>query len=123
MRSWTPRRPSARLKTNLFSRAASAPRHPVMVWNWLAPATGCLLLLFLTFSQQSHGWPPLSASDPGPIVAITLSNQSLAAYFPGSFPREQNSVPADTFEWTNVSRSPSSMASFPLSKTNYLERR
>jgi len=94
-----------------------------MVWNWLAPATGCLLLLFLTFSQQSLGWPRLSASDPGPIVAITLSNQSLAAYFPGSFPYEQTSVPADTFEWTNASRSPSSMASFPLSKTNYLERR
>ena len=98
-------------------------QHPAVIWNWLAPATGCLLLLFLTFSQQGNGWSRLGVGGSAPMVAITLSNQSLAAYLPGSFPREQNTVPADTFEWTNTSRSPSSIPSFPLSTTNYLKRR
>ena len=122
LRSWTPRRPSARLRAGVFSHAATASSHPSMMWNWLAPATGCLLLLALTFGRPGNNWQRLAGPDAGPIVAITLSNQSLAAYFPGSFPREQNAVPADTFEWTNNSRSPSSIPSFPLSKTNHLER-
>jgi hypothetical protein len=123
LRCWTPRRPSAKLKSRAFLRAATAPQHQAVIWNWLAPATGCLLLLFFTFSDQGNGWSRLAGSNPGPIVAITLSNQSLAAYFPGSFPNEQNAMPADTFEWTNTSRSSSSIPSFPLSKTNYLDRR
>jgi len=122
LRSWTPRRPSARLKPGVFSRAAAVSSHPAMIWNWLAPATGCLLLLVLTFGRQGNSWQRLTGPDAGPIVAITLSNQSLAAYFPGSFPHEQNTVPDDTFKWTNNSRSPSSIPSFPLSKTNHLER-
>jgi hypothetical protein len=35
------------------------------------------------------------------MVAMIISNQSAAAYLPGSFTHEQNNVPADTFKWTN----------------------
>jgi hypothetical protein len=40
------------------------------------------------------------------MLAMILSNQSYAAYLPGSFQRNQNRW--DTFEWTNTGRFPSS---------------
>jgi hypothetical protein len=62
-----------------------------------------------------------SGSNQAPIMAVTLSNVSLAAYIPGSFANDQNAVP-HTFEWTNRGHSPSSIPSFPQSRTNYLKR-
>ena len=121
-RSWTPRRPSAGLKARVFGRAVAAERPRHFSLGWLAPATVCLLLLFVTFSQRSGELARLaSASDQLPIMAVTLSNVSLAAYLPGSFANDQNAVRPDTFEWTNHGHSPSSMPSFPQYRTNYLK--
>jgi len=123
LRSWTPRRPSAGLKARIFGRsvAAEGPRHFSL--GWLAPATVCLLLLFVTVSQRSGELARLaSASNQMPIIAVTLSNVSLAAYLPGSFANDQNAVRPDTFEWTNHGHSPSSIPSFPQARTNYLKR-
>jgi hypothetical protein len=122
LRSWIPRRPSAGLRSRVFGAGAAAGRHPAIAWNWLAPATGGVMLLFVTLSQQNGAWSRFGVSGEAPMVALTLSNQSLAAYLPGSFSHEQNSVPADTFEWTNRSRSPSSMGSFSRTGTNELTR-
>lgn len=44
--------------------------------------------------------PVTAATDQAPMVAMILSNQSYAAYLPGSFQRNQNRW--DTFEWTNT---------------------
>lgn len=52
------------------------------------------------------------------MVAMILSNQSYAAYLPGSFEHQHNSFRADTFEWTNGSRSTSSMGSLSPMKGN-----
>ena len=123
LRSWTPRRPSQGLKTRLFGNPSRAEARSRLAPVWLAPATACLLLLFVTFNQTGGGLARVAVSSvQGPMVAMTLSNVSLAAYLPGSFPYQQNVVPANTFEWTNTSRSLSSMASFPLSKTNDTKR-
>src|SRR5262245_8369157 len=122
-RSWTPRRPSAGLKARIFgrSRALERPRHFAL--SWLAPVTVCLLLFFVTFTQHNGDLSRLaSASNQTPIMAVTLSNVSLAAYLPGSFANDQNAVRPDTFEWTNHGHSPSSIVSFPLARTNYLKR-
>ena len=35
------------------------------------------------------------------MVALILSNQSAAAYLPGSVQAEQNNLPADAFRWAN----------------------
>jgi hypothetical protein len=79
--------------------------------------------LFVTFNQTGGGLTRVAVSSAqGPMVAMTFSNVSLAAYLPGGFPYQQNAVPANTFEWTNTSRSLSSMASFPLLKTNDTKR-
>lgn len=122
LRSWTPRRPSAKLKARLFSGSTAGAPVRAPSWNWLAPATGCLLLLFVTFGRHGQGLNSLAGTGESPVIALTLSNQSLAAYLPGSFPYEQNAVPADTFEWTNTSRSTSSIPSFSRSGTNELRR-
>ena len=122
-RSWTPRRPSAGLKARVFGRAAAVERARHFSLGWLAPATVCLLLFFVTVNQRSGQLARLgAASNQMPIMAVTLSNVSLAAYLPGSFANDQNAVRPDTFEWTNHGHSPSSIASFPQSRTNNLKR-
>ena len=101
--------------------APGRPRHFSL--GWLAPATACLLLFFVTVSQRSGELARLAAaSNQMPIMAVTLSNVSLAAYLPGSFANDQNAVRPNTFEWTNHGHSPSSIPSFPQSRTNYLKR-
>jgi hypothetical protein len=51
------------------------------------------------------------------MVALGMSNQSYAAYMPGSYQPTANRL--DTFEWTNRGYSTSSMRSFtPLKATD-----
>ena len=103
--SWTPRHPSAGLERRLFAGAlAPAEVLPPFRFTWLAPATAALMLMCVLFNQR-YG-PTLSdSSRPGPLVAMILSNQSTAAYLPGSVQAAQNNLPADAFKWTRASRS------------------
>ena len=105
LRSWKPRRPSARLERRLFPARNPSARPAPALAQWLAPAMACLL--FATLALHPPG-----SSVPGsqPLLAVILSNQSYAAYLPGSFQREQNRW--DTFEWTNHGQSGSSVAPF-----------
>jgi hypothetical protein len=80
-----------------------------VTFRWLVPATAGLLLLCLV--AHPRGGDGLPRSHSVPMVAMILSNQSSCAYLPGSFKADQNNVPADTFEWTNVSGSTSSIRS------------
>ncbi len=126
LRSWVPRRPSARLERRLFAVAGSEPNlagsalrdpqlAPVFKLSWLAPMTAALVLLGILFSQ--HTSPAISgvANNP-PMVALILSNQSAAAYLPGSFQRTKNQLQDRTFEWTNGSGSTSSIRSLSFWK-------
>ena len=123
MRSWTPRRPSAGLKARVFGQSVAPDRARQLAFSWLAPATVCLLLLLFTFKQHDGELARLgSSSNQVPMMAVTLSNLSFAAYLPGSFVNERNSVRPDTLAWTNHGHSDSSMPSFPQSRTNYLKR-
>ena len=98
MLSWTPRRPSARLERRLFAAGpAVAEALPSFRLSWLAPATAALMLMGVLFNQR-YG-PALSGSaSSGPMVAMILSNQSAAAYLPGSVQAERNNLPADAFK-------------------------
>jgi hypothetical protein len=74
-----------------------------------------LLLMGVLFNQRNS--PVISGSpNSGAVVAMIMSNQSAAAYLPGTFQPEQNSLPAGTFEWTNGSGSTSSISSLSESK-------
>jgi len=78
--------------------------------SWLAPAFTGLMLMCIFFSQRNA--PAVTgASEAGPWVAMAMSNQTMAAWLPGSFPRSQNGLPSERFEWTNGSGSTSSMSS------------
>ena len=83
---------------------------PSMRLNWLVPATAALLLMCVLFNQH-YGNSSFAASGSSPMVAMILSNQSAAAYLPGSFQGDRNTVPADAFEWTNVHAGASKAAS------------
>src|SRR5262245_32903458 len=107
LRSWTPRRPSPGLERRIFDgRTASKPgegrRHP---WpalpafaSLLAPAAACLLL---AAGVLTHSGPLTNAvrSEREALAAMSVSNQSFAAYLPGSFQLSANRL--DTFGWTN----------------------
>lgn len=124
LRSWTPRRPSPRVEPRLFggsedgdaafanatldASGSGALEHIPFRFGWLAPATVSLLLACVLFNHHNSFVLSESATG-GPLVAAALSNQSAAAWLPGSFQAAQNSLPVDAFEWTNASRrSPSS---------------
>jgi hypothetical protein len=133
LRSWAPRRPSAKVKQRIFStnRAAEFTAvHPVLLitqhatrithwlkptsFRWLAPATAAFFLICMILNQRNA---PMASPSTAPFIAMILSsNQSAAAYLPGSFQREQNRLPSDTFEWTNGSGSTSSISSLSESK-------
>ena len=110
LRSWAPRRPSEKLEARLFAEPASEPRAredapSQFRLSYLAPAAVATVLMCVLFTQRNS--PALSAVEhSSPFVAMIVSNQSAAAYMPGSFQPEQNSVPAETFEWTNGSATP-----------------
>ena len=103
LRSWVPRRPSAKLESRIFGQDQdSAELVPVFRLRWLAPATVTFLLMCILVNQRSG--PVLSITGrPGTFATAALSNQSVAAWLPGSFTGDQNGLPAESFEWTNAS--------------------
>ena len=99
--SWTPRRPSARLERRLFAaRTVPADALAPFRFNWLAPATAALALACVLFNQR-YGPAFSGSAGARPMVALILSNQSAAAYLPGSVQAERNNLPADAFRWAN----------------------
>ena|SRR5688572_17288406 len=114
LRSWTPRRPSARIQKKIFRHPQTVGRPAGMVF-WLGPVTACLLLVCGVLNQPgSATFTAVSRNDE--FVAMILSNQSYAAYLPGSFQQSANRL--DTFEWTNGARSTSFVGSLSPGRTN-----
>jgi len=98
--SWTPRRPSEALEARLFGgpEAAVTEELPSFRLGWLAPAAlGALLLC--VFLNQRCGAGLTGSSPAGPMMAMILSNQSVAAFLTGTAQSEQNNLPADAFKW------------------------
>ena len=54
LRSWQPRRASARLRQKLFAASSSATRRMAWVLGSLAPATACLLLTLSVFNSGNY---------------------------------------------------------------------
>jgi hypothetical protein len=115
LHSWQPRRPSARLKRQLFAEPVSLL--PKMAWfaGWLVPATACALL---TFSVFTSGNELDRSSRHAPMMATLLSNQSYLMSAPDSFRRGQNDWSSVTFDLTNRSSSTSAISAFQRNRTN-----
>jgi hypothetical protein len=60
---------------------------------------------------NQHSSQAISSAASNSMVAVALSNQSIAPYLSGSFSREHNGLPTGTFEWTNRSGSSSGIGS------------
>ena|SRR5438105_3043381 len=128
LKSWNLRRPSPAIEEQLFQTDRRVTARGLQIddvqnppapfaFRWLVPATAGLLLLCLVANPRGNqGFS--SSTNSGPMVAMILSNQSAIAYLPGSFKADQNNIPADTFEWTNVSGSTSSIRSLSGPKVN-----
>jgi hypothetical protein len=122
LRSWVPRRPSSKIRERLFRAAPAAPAPapsratadtaPVFRLSWLAPATMAVLLMGLMYTQR-NGFLFSGTNGSGPMIAVALSNQSAAAWLPGSFQHEQNSLPVETIAWTPGDGSMRSNSSLP----------
>jgi len=117
LRSWTPRRPSPRLEHRLFGREQNhLSLHRLL--TVLAPTAACLLLTVSILRQPGQAF--VAGSDTrAAMVALGMSNQSYAAYLPGSYQSTANRL--DTFEWTNRGYSTSSMRSFTPPKATDLQ--
>ena len=114
LRSWRPRRPSARLERRIFGTSGPAPDVRALM-RVLVPAAACLILTMAMLNQPDRNEVSAAAGQ-GVVMAMSLSNQSYAAYLPGSFACEANRL--DTFRWTNGGGSPSSPFSISPGKTN-----
>jgi len=117
LRSWAPRRPSARVEKRLFpGRVAEVLAPTAFKAGWLAPAAA-FVVLGLALIGQRNSSPFTPAVDGGRMVAIIVSNQSYAAYLSEPLRRDQNSL-RNTFEWTNGGASSSSMRFLSPMKAN-----
>jgi hypothetical protein len=87
-----------------------------MAFNWLAPATVCMLLALAVFKQENN----ISAASPrhDPVVAMMLSNQSYVAYLTGGSSQIEHNILPAIFESTNRSGSTSIIDSTPFTKPN-----
>ena len=115
LKSWEPRRPSARIERRLFP-TPSARLEVARAFNWLAPATVCLLLALAVFKQENNISAALPRHDP--VVAMMLSNQSSVAFLTGGSKQIEHNVLPATFEWTNRSDSTSTIGFTPFAKPN-----
>ena len=90
LRSWKPRVASATLERRLFQPVR---RSPGTAWRagWLAPAAACLMLAISLLNPQNTADMSHRARSAG-LVAMISSNQSYAAYLPGSFSRTHNQL-------------------------------
>ncbi len=86
-----------------------------MAFNWLAPATVCMLLALVVFKQEND---TVASPRHDPVVAMMLSNQSSVAYLSGGLSQIKRNILPATFESTNRSGSTSTMRFTPFTKPN-----
>lgn len=95
LRSWRPRRPSARLERQLFGRPTTT-HGSRWLWSSLIPATACAILTLL-----ASGTNPMESVGHQGLISASLSNYNSAAYASGSQAEVQNHLATITFDCTN----------------------
>jgi hypothetical protein len=116
LRSWQPRRPSAKIKGRLFP-AASAREVTGLSLRWLAPAAACLMLALTIASQQQSGFSSTSASHAA-MMGMISSNVNYTNIHPENDIPGRNRILPASFEWTNLSGITSSISPFSPGRMN-----
>jgi hypothetical protein len=115
LRSWQPRRPSAKIKRHLFP-TASAREAASLSLRWLAPAAACLILA-LTVASRDPGLSVSSVRSEA-MMGLISSNLSYTNILPNSGSSGRNGVLPPSFEWTNLSGITSSISPSSPSRMN-----
>lgn len=98
LRSWKPRRPSPRLKRQLFG--ATVRREAInLSLRWMAPAAACLLLA-MGIARQESGFS-MRSSGTGPLLGLVSNQVSYTNVLPHNRSSGDNNVLPAKFEWTN----------------------
>ena len=115
LRSWTPRRPSAGLKTRIFESGAAViddVAEPIVrrlpAWQWLAPSMAVFVVAMMSWGEGPHS-SFISSSQS--LSASAWRDPQLAAS-----QVENNIWPVATFHWTNDRQNLSTAA--PVFVTN-----
>jgi hypothetical protein len=106
LRSWRPRRPSAKIKRRLFP-TASAREAASLSLRWLAPAAACLVMA-LTVASHDPGFSANSGREA--MMGLISSNLNYTNILPGTGTEGRNGIIPASFEWTNLSGFTSSIS-------------
>ena len=116
--SWTPRRPSSKLREKLFQPASAEAPLPMQSGfrqNWWMPATVGLLLLLVSLNDRG-AWSRATTTNTF-VAASGFSNQSDVAYLAADSVQHNT---ATIFKWTRDGGYRSSMNFFRPGPTNNL---
>jgi len=134
--SWTPRRPSARLKAGIFQnatvgemagdtsgevtshRSAAGTRWPV--WNWLCPALACLMLSAVILGRGYLPAQPAKATSSTLLASLALSNQLFNACQTSTIHHQHNLWQSVTLVSAKTTRPATSAVLWPALNTNTL---
>lgn len=103
LKSWKPRRPSARISRRLFP-AETGTTELAKALSWLVTATVCLLFTLQAVRNDDSG-----KFRNEPLVAMIWSNQTPPSYFLAETFQSENRVTRVTFASTNPGHSTSSV--------------
>lgn len=109
LRSWQPRRPSRKLKRQLFGPTNQREAVTVSL-RWMAPAAACLLLAVAAARQESSF--PGRSSGTGPALGLISSNFSYTNILPHNRSQGHNRVFPANLEWTNLGGFTSNVSPF-----------
>jgi hypothetical protein len=138
LRSWTPRRPSDKIRAALERQQSKAgcdaglalnPPHRSIL-NWVAPLAACAVAILLLagmagFHSAHSGGGGLFSAAPLKVSPLHFAVEERGmgpafAFHSTDLNLEWNICSRASFEWTNTNQSPSSNDSLPLAKTNRL---
>ena len=121
LRSWAPRKPSLKLQKKLGLASGEIAGLRWLFSDWLVPAMAAVIVACSIFSS-GHLLQPFLRPAPAQtfLASAVFSNQSVSFFTPREHPLRRNVLPRRTFEWTNATRSPSTLHSPILWMTNSL---
>lgn len=123
--SWKPRRPSPRLRTDLFGATAAdvTVEDRAMLWagwRWLAPVLVCSFMALVALSPRNDRLAGVGANHTNNFLSDMARNQKYAAYLTVGFHSGQNGPLRETLAWTFAPHSNSTVGSWPAVATNNL---
>lgn len=116
LRSWKPRRPSAKLEQKLFAQTPAQPGRSLSPFQWLAPIAACCLLTAMVMHQHDAMDSDAFVNARGHI--LVSSNQSAMWLSESALDQSRRNHVGRRFEWTNASAFSSSVGSFLPGQVN-----